>query len=300
MRKLSIVSVMIAVTLLFTGVFTPAYSQSPAAVDTPTFYRLVPGTYVNGYPRFTITYPKDWVERTPILERGGVFRASRPGPVQFPSVSVLVNTYPAPLDKLRDLIMRTYRSISADPTLISDKTIQLPDGSQAQEVETTAIVNGAPRRDLALGVKKGEWWTMITLVSPNGRIGDDLRAILYSIKYEPERDKPVRVPPDVQDFLDRHCKAGVAHDLVTVMSQFSDRYLYSGAMKGAMKGMIGQGLGSINSFEITITDFVPAGDRAYLTGFIISNGAKMALIQTSIIKENGEWKWYGNQRDVAP
>jgi len=51
---------------------------------------------------------------------------------------------------------------------------------------------------------------------------------------------------------------------------------------------------------VGITDFVPAGDRAYLAGFTVTNGSKWPLYGASIIKENGEWKWYGNQRDVAP
>jgi hypothetical protein len=52
--------------------------------------------------------------------------------------------------------------------------------------------------------------------------------------------------------------------------------------------------------EYRITDYIPAGDRAYLAGFQIFNGLKIPLIPTSIIKENGEWKWYSNQREVVP
>jgi hypothetical protein len=51
---------------------------------------------------------------------------------------------------------------------------------------------------------------------------------------------------------------------------------------------------------VGVTEFVPTGDRAYLAGFQNVNGAKHMLIETSIINENGEWKWYGNQRDVSP
>ena len=47
-------------------------------------------------------------------------------------------------------------------------------------------------------------------------------------------------------------------------------------------------------------DLVPAGDKVYLAGFVIVNGAKWVLQEASIIKESGEWKWYGNQRDPAP
>jgi hypothetical protein len=45
---------------------------------------------------------------------------------------------------------------------------------------------------------------------------------------------------------------------------------------------------------------VPAGDKVHPTGFGVTNLGKGMLSETSIIKENGEWKWYGNQRDPKP
>jgi hypothetical protein len=62
--KKPIVTLVITVgVLLVAEVFTPARAQSPTPSGTPTFHRPVLKTYVNGWPRFTITYPKDWVER---------------------------------------------------------------------------------------------------------------------------------------------------------------------------------------------------------------------------------------------
>ena len=59
MKPLTILSTIVAVVLLYGSIFTPSYAQSPANADTPTFYHLVPGTYVNGWPRFTVHYPKE-------------------------------------------------------------------------------------------------------------------------------------------------------------------------------------------------------------------------------------------------
>jgi hypothetical protein len=84
------------------------------------------------------------------------------------------------------------------------------------------------------------------------------------------------------------------------MTHFSDKYLNSGVRKGEIERFIRQMIGSITSFEVGITDLVPEGDQVYIAGFAISNGTKVVLQGTSIIKENGEWKWYGNQRDVIP
>jgi hypothetical protein len=59
-------------------------------------------------------------------------------------------------------------------------------------------------------------------------------------------------------------------------------------------------IGSIKSYDVGITDLIPAGDRAHVAGFAIRNGEKWPLQGTSIIKEDGVWKWYGNQREVSP
>jgi hypothetical protein len=143
-------------------------------------------------------------------------------------------------------------------------------------------------------------WIITGVQSPSGKIEEDLRAIPYSIKFEPEKDKPVKVPPDVQEFFDRHCNDLVSHDLTKFMNHYSDRFLNSGVKKGEMERFLRQRIGFTTSMEYRITDYIPAGDKAYLAGFSTFNGARWPLIPTSIIKENGEWKWYGNQRDVFP
>jgi hypothetical protein len=51
--------------------------------------------------------------------------------------------------------------------------------------------------------------------------------------------------------------------------------------------------------EIGVTEFVPEGDRAYLAGFGRIN-LGTGMVGDTIIKENGEWKWYGNQREAIP
>jgi hypothetical protein len=144
--------------------------------------------------------------------------------------------------------------------------------------------------------------------SYSGKIGEDLRAIPYSIEFEPGKDEPVKVPSDVQEFLDRQGNDILSHDVAKVMTHYSDKYLNSGMRKGEMERFWRQMISFWISLKGTITDFVSAGERAYLTGFVIGNfakppiteTAKIPITETSIIKENGEWKWYGNQRDVSP
>jgi hypothetical protein len=163
------------------------------------------------------------------------------------------------------------------------------------------LLNGAPYNVMALAVKKGDLWVNMGVDSPNGKIGEDLKTILYSLQFEPGKDEPVKVPPDIQEFLDKWCSDIVSHDVTKVVTHYSDRFLNSGNRKGGMEQFWRGLIGPITSFEVAITDLVPAGARAYLTGFTISNVfGKWPITETSILKESGEWKWFGNQRDVAP
>ena len=299
MKKPIVVSVIMAFTLLTGGSFAPAHSQDLAKEEKPTFYRLIPGVYVNGWPRLTITYPKDWVERRPMPNE--TFRVSAPGPVPFPG---FVYAPPAgnlpPLENWADFVASFFKDVAQDVTIIGDKPSQLRDGTPAREVELHMLLNGAPYNVMGLAAKKGDVMVNMGVESLNGKIGEDLKAILYSIEFQPDKDKPVKVPPDVQEFFDRFSSAMVAHDLAKVMSYWSDRYLYSGMRKQEVERWIRVLIDRITSFEIVTTDFVPAGDEAYLTGFTIAWWGKGSLLGTSIIKENGQWKWYGNQRDVSP
>jgi hypothetical protein len=299
MKKLIVLSVIMALMLLTWGSLTSAQPQEPTNEEKPTFYRLTPGVYVNGWPRFTVTYPKDWVEMASMFRMGEVFKvyASRSVP-NYPSLTVVVSFAPLHLETFGNLIAGLLKNIATDVTIVSDKPSQLRDGTPAREVRFNMVMNGILVYSLYLATNKGDT-CVFTILSSRGEIGEDLKAILYSIEFEPSKGDPVKVPPDVQEFLDRHCSAHVAHDLAQLMTHYSDRYLNSGVRKGGMEQFNRDIIDRITSCEIGITDFVPAGDRAYLTGFIRSWWGKAILLQTSIIKENGEWKWYGNQRDVV-
>jgi hypothetical protein len=298
MKKDIVVSVIMAVTFLATSFFVVAQPQDTASEEKPTFYRLTPGVYVNGWPRFTVTYPKDWVETSP--DAMAVFCAKTPGPTPGGWLGVYTFANPVPLDKFTEISMQFKRMFSTDVTVVSDKSSLSQDGTPVREVEMKMIRNGEPFNDLGVAMKKGDTWIIVIVGSFKGKIGEDLKAIPYSIEFEPGKDEPVKVPPDVQELSDKMDNDLVSHDVAKVMSHYSDRYLNSGRRKGEVERGWRQGIGSLMSIKGTITEFVPAGDRGYLTGFVITNSGTWPITDTSIIKENGEWKWYGNQRDVSP
>jgi hypothetical protein len=308
---------MTSMVLLVGSVFLPSYAQAPANKDAPTFYRLVPGTYVNGWPRFTIHYPKDWVERQP----GGtpdVFDASPPGPSVLPGFFVGMWQDAVPLSKWADFWVFFLTSTGAtDITVVNNNPSRLKDGTPVYEAGIhIGAMGGSPWDAVSLCTTKGDMF--ITWGGGHwlkGKTGEDPRPMLYSLQFEAGHDEPVKVPPDVQEFLDSFSSAMVSRDLQKVMAHYSDRYLNSGERKGGREQFKKDEIGPVTSWKMSITEFVPAGDTAYLTGFAAvkreppiasrfagpdkSAWGTLPIRDISIIKENGEWKWFGNQRDVV-
>ncbi len=300
MKKL-VVSVVMAVLSVAASSFAPCNAQTPAKADTPAFYRFVPGTYVNPWPRFTITYPKDWIERPPRFLAGEVLAATAPGPARSPSLGVVILPFPVPLEGWAEFWAVAFRNMGAtEVEVVGNRPTLLPHGIAAREVELKAIFNGSPIDLISLAAKKGDVLIHIGIGVDSGKIGQDIRAMLYSLEFQPGEDAPVEVPPDVQAFLDGWCSDMVSHDLTTLMANYSDRYLSSGIKKGEMERFHRDTIDRVTSCKVTVTDFEAAENRAYLAGFEINHLGRVALIQGSIVKENNEWKWYGNQREVAP
>jgi hypothetical protein len=198
------------------------------------------------------------------------------------------------------MIVPFFKTVANDVTVVSDKPSQLRDSTPSRELELQMILNGVPLNWLGVAMKKGDLWLNTHVWSVNRKIGGDLKAILYSRRFEPAKDEPVKVPADVREFLDGWRNAIVSHDVTKVMTYYSDKYLESGMKKGEMERFWRQVIGPATSCEVCITDFEPAGDRAYLAGFTSAYWGRVPLREVSIIKESGEWRWYGNQRDVSP
>jgi hypothetical protein len=297
MKTPIVLSVTVAFILLAGSAFAPSFAQPPTTDDTPTFYRLIPGTYVNGWPRFTVRYPKDWVEEKPAATE--VFRVASPDPAFEGRFTVTVAQNPLPLDKTADLLVGFLKNIAKDVAVVADNPTRLRDGTPAREVELKMVMNGVPTSFSSLSAKKGDILVRASLGSQTGKIGDDLKAFVNSLQFESGKDEPVTAPPDIEGFLDQWCRTVVSHDVAKVVGHYSDRYIASGVKKGELERFFGQWIRLVTSFELRITDFVAVDGRVYLAGFLIGNLGKTAFAN-SIIKENGEWKFYGNQRDPAP
>ncbi len=77
---------------------------------------------------------------------------------------------------------------------------------------------------------------------------------------------------------------------------FSDRFLHDGATKQmALKFLLGS-LSYMSEAKIIITKFEPEGDKVKMDVLLKDKYFEAPFMTGSrLIKENGNWKWYGNQ-----
>jgi hypothetical protein len=150
-------------------------------------------------------------------------------------------------------------------------------------------------------------WVTVSLIDSQGRIGEDVKRIAYSLTFLKGREEPVQMPPDVRAFLDMYCADVLSGDVKTIMEHFSDRFRSSGMNKSFIEQYFRNSPASpiqrpLISFEPTVTVFEPRGDKAYVDGFYVSkangdaNAVKGPMQFQQIINEHGEWRWFGNQK----
>jgi hypothetical protein len=314
MRRLIAVSLLMAL-MLFTGGFsTLTHAQSPGIDLKPTFINPTPGLYVHGWPPFTVSYPKEWMEHVP-----GPFSVFRVGPPRpdlssgkgFPGLTIgAAYANPLPLVDWAKVSMPYYVMFGSDIKVLSDAPSQLKDGTPAREIEIEYFLKNDPKVKLNefMLITKKEWsWVWVVLIDDKGRIGEDLKKYAYSLTFLPGKDEPVKVPPDVRAFFDMWCADHTSHDVKAIMSHISDRFSHGGYGKAFTEQFFRNDPTSpanreYVSCEPTVTLFEPRGDRAYVDGFLVikakgdTNALKIPLAFQQIINEHGQWKWFGNQK----
>jgi hypothetical protein len=319
MKKLIIAFAITAVVLWGMGIPVPAHAQGPTNVLKPTFIDPTPGLYVHGWPAFTVSYPKEWVELP--LTPGAVFRAggSRldlPPGVRLPLISIGVMAGPLPLEDWGRIILPFFANIGRDVKVLTDKPSRLKDGTPAWEVEFEYIITTGPDMDsvkdgpkaniFILIAKKELAWIQIALIDDR-KIGEDLKKIAGSLAFLPGREELVNVPPDIRAFLDMYCADIVSHNIESILAHFSDRFLNSGMKKAFIEqdfrnGPSSAALRGVISSAATVTLFEAHGDKAYVDGFFLekakgdAKALKVPMNFQQIINEHGQWKWYGNHR----
>ncbi len=312
MKKCMVFSLACVVAFVLWGGQAFAQANNPKGALKPTLLAPTPGLYVHGWPAFTVSYPKDWtVQPTMRLENFRV-AAPRQGLPASPTLVVRVFTGFSPLSSMSWI----FRFLVAKPGLgkdfktLYDRLTQLADGTPAQEAEIEwTYMNGPRVNSFVLAAKKDATWIMVSIDHDQGKIGEELKRIAYSLKLLPDQEKPVQVPNDVRAFLDQYTSHVVSRDLGRIMADFSDNFLNTGYSKDSVGTWIQTNPdspiihgGGLTSESATVTVFEPHGDKAYIDGFFTNKYKEDPLPVTwymgfqQIIKENGQWKWYGNQK----
>jgi hypothetical protein len=314
MKRLIAASLLTALVLSTGGFLTLTHAQTPQAADLkPTFVSRTPGLYVNGWPAFTVSYPKEWEEMVP--RPYGVFRAGAARPdlspgSRLPSLNIFVAYgISLPLEDWAKISAGNATPVT-DVKVLSDKPSQLRDGTPAREIEMEYLLKNDPTlklNEFMVITKKELLWVFVSLAEDKGRIREDLKTYAYSLAFQPGREEPVSVPPDVKAFFDMWCADVKGHDVKALMSHFSDRFFHAGYGKAAMDQFFQDNPASpakrdIILCEPTVTLFEPQGDRAYVDGFFVnqwkgeSTALKIPFSWQQIINEQGQWKWFGNQK----
>ncbi|MGD0661153.1 MAG: hypothetical protein ABSD38_24075 [Syntrophorhabdales bacterium] len=286
--------------------------QAQAGDLKPTFLSPVPGLFVNAWPAFTVTYPKDWVEQPNPPGPRPDFRAGAPRPNLPPSPMMAVNTF-MNVARLSDMatwyITNIYSLMGKDFNVLYDRPTKLKDGTPAQEAEIEwTIMNGPKLHTFLFGTNRTGTWSVIEITDDKGRLGEDLKSIAYSMKFQPEREKPVKLPPDVRAFFDSWSRDIMRGDADAVMSHYSDRFDYDGMDKAITDAFMRYDHASpvrkaIESIPVIATFFEAHGDTAYVSGFSAGkhkDGSPNPIMPVGnlmqLVKENGEGKMLGNKK----
>jgi len=308
MRKFIVVSLILAGFMLMGGLQSPVSAQSPGIDAKPTFLNRIPGLYVHGWPSFAVSYPKDWVDQP--LFPGEVFRVAALRPPVPPSPSFVVHAFPnsADISGSSELLASFLRRISQDVKVLYNKPSKLKDGTSAQEGEIEWLIPNGPKiNSFLLATKKDGMWIWISLHDDKGRLGEDLMSIAYTLNVPQGKQEPAKLPSEIRELLDKSCRDIEKGDAGRMMTNFSSRFLHNGMKKAALEqwfryapeSPIQQGF---TACTYTVTYFEPQGDKAYLAGFRggkLKSGADASpfpIGDNRLINENGQWKWYGNQK----
>ena len=118
-----------------------------------------------------------------------------------------------------------------------------------------------------------------------------------------KRSKPLKkplvavdLPPDVKSFIADYNQARLSNDIETMSNLISDQFLYSGVAKNMALRFLKATSPYISEAKIIITRYEPGSDEVKIDVFLKDKYFEAPfMIDSKLIKEDGQWKWYGNQ-----
>jgi hypothetical protein len=125
----------------------------------------------------------------------------------------------------------------------------------------------------------------------------DLVAAAVQRKRPPKKPlTAVKLPPDVKTFIADYSQARLSNDVVTMSNLMSDRFLYNGVSKRMALRFLKTTSSYTSEAKIIITKFEPEGDEVKIDVWLKDKYFEAPfMIDSKLVKEDGQWKWYGNQ-----
>jgi hypothetical protein len=282
MKKSSFVLLLsVSILLMATGTAFPADSE--------------PKVYVNEWPAFSVSYPSGWIENTPFMPRF-FFRAD--DPQGFSSVRAMITPSKVmPLKSSTKIYIPEMRKYDKNTKLIYEKEVMLKDNTAAYEFQVEWTFDGIKQKSLFLTAQKESQWITIIVSNTQGKISEDLKQIAYSLKIQKGEDKLASVPADILKFLDQYSNDLTSYNIDKIKDYYSDQFLNNGINREFIGAYVTMIIGP-KSYQINITKFESQGKQAHIAGFVATPNDKYPLLDFNsyLIKENGKWKFYGNQK----
>jgi CubicO group peptidase (beta-lactamase class C family) len=108
--------------------------------------------------------------------------------------------------------------------------------------------------------------------------------------------KAVELPTDVKAFIADYDQARFNKDLIKMADLISDRFLYSGVTKQMAVEFLSRNLSYMSQAKMIITKFEPEGNEVKIDVWLKDKYFDAPfMIGSKLIKENEDWKWFGNQ-----
>ena len=123
--------------------------------------------------------------------------------------------------------------------------------------------------------------------------------VASAVKRERPPEKPlkaVKLPPDAKALIADFNQALFDKDMVRIANFFSDRFLINGINKQTFLKLLSGAISYVSEAKFILTKFEPEGNIAKFEGVRKDKYFELPLTSGSmLIKENGQWKFYGNQ-----
>jgi pimeloyl-ACP methyl ester carboxylesterase len=110
----------------------------------------------------------------------------------------------------------------------------------------------------------------------------------------------IKLPKDVRSFLDQFQKDMLTNDMKKISPHYAVNFKQDGYDRKAFLGVLSKTISFVNKYKIKLTKHEPDknnSDIVLIDGSVDLGSMTVPFADHSmIIKENGIWKWYGNQK----